>query len=67
MVPDVARWSGRIARVGRIGWIGGSCSQTALLLVGAAAFSAGAYFITQWTGVENWNVGAMLGWPEYMP
>ena len=44
----------------------GAGVRKALLLCGAAVFSAGCYFITQWTGVENWNVGAALGWPEYM-
>ena len=44
----------------------GAGVRKALLLCGAALFSGGVYFITQWTGVENWNLGALLGMPEYM-
>ncbi len=44
----------------------GAGVRKAILLCGAAAFSAGAYFLTKYTGVENWDVGGMLGWPEYM-
>ncbi len=44
----------------------GAGVRKAILLCGAMVLSAGAYWVTQWTGVDEWNVGAVLGWPEYM-
>ncbi len=44
----------------------GAGVRKAILLCGAALVSGGAYFLTKWTGVGNWDVGSMLGWPEYM-
>ena len=44
----------------------GAGVRKAVLLLGGAAASAGAYFVTQATGVENWNLGAVLGMPGYM-
>ncbi len=44
----------------------GAGVRKAILLSGAMVISAGAYWVTQWTGVDEWNVGAVLGWPEYM-
>ncbi len=44
----------------------GAGVRKAILLCGAALVSAGFYFVTQVTEFENWNVGAALGWPEYM-
>jgi putative OPT family oligopeptide transporter len=36
------------------------------MLLIAAAISAGAHFLTLETGVDNWNIGAIIGMPEYM-
>ena len=44
----------------------GAGVRKAILLCGAALLSAGCFFVTQWTGVEKWYVGGVLGWPEYM-
>ena len=44
----------------------GAGIRKAQLLAGAALVSGVAYFLTQWFGFENWNLGALLGMPEYM-
>jgi len=44
----------------------GAGVRKAVLLLGGAVVSAGAYFVTQATGVENWNLGAVLHMPDYM-
>jgi len=44
----------------------GAGIQKAKLLLGAAALSGGVHLMTLMTGVENWNLGAVLGLPEYM-
>jgi len=44
----------------------GAGIRKAMFLLGAAAVSGGAHFFSQYTGVEYWNLGAQLGWPEYM-
>ena len=44
----------------------GAGVRKAVLLLGAALLSATVHIITIKTGVANWNLGAMLGMPEYM-
>jgi putative OPT family oligopeptide transporter len=44
----------------------GAGIQKALFLLVAAATSGLLHFISQTTGVEYWNLGAALNWPEYM-
>ncbi len=44
----------------------GAGIRKAVLLLAAAAFSAGIHVISQLTGFDNWNLGAVLGMPEYM-
>ncbi|MGB5209043.1 MAG: OPT/YSL family transporter [Gammaproteobacteria bacterium] len=44
----------------------GAGIRKAVLLLSAAAFSAGVHVISQLTGMDNWNLGAILGMPEYM-
>ena len=44
----------------------GAGVRKAVLLLGAALLSATVHMITIKTGVANWNLGAMLGMPEYM-
>ncbi len=44
----------------------GAGVRKAWLLIGAAVISAAAHWISLSSGVENWNVGALLGLPEYM-
>ncbi len=44
----------------------GAGVRKAILLCGAALVSGGFYFVTQWTGFENWDVGALVGAPDYM-
>ncbi len=43
----------------------GAGIRKAQLLVGAALVAAVLHLISLTTGVENWNIGAMLGLPEY--
>jgi putative OPT family oligopeptide transporter len=44
----------------------GAGVRKAIMLLIAAAISAGAHFLTLETGVDNWNIGASIGMPEYM-
>ena len=44
----------------------GAGVRKAIVLVIAALVSAGVQFATLKTGVSNWNLGALLGIPEYM-
>jgi putative OPT family oligopeptide transporter len=43
----------------------GAGIRKAQLLVGAALLAAVLHLVSLTTGVENWNVGALLGLPEY--
>lgn len=44
----------------------GAGVRKAIMLLIAAVISAGAHVLTINTGVDNWNVGAGIGLPEYM-
>jgi len=44
----------------------GAGVQKARLLLGASVLAAVVHLISLQTGVENWNLGAILGMPEYM-
>ncbi|TCI04493.1 oligopeptide transporter OPT family protein [Corallincola luteus] len=44
----------------------GAGVQKAKLLVGAAAVAALVHFGSQMAGVDNWDLGALIGLPEYM-
>ena len=44
----------------------GAGIRKAKLLLGAALFSGFCYFLTQKTGVENFDLGSLIGLPEYM-
>ncbi len=44
----------------------GAGVHKAVLLLSGAAVSAGAHFISQLTGFENWALGDLIGMPEYM-
>ncbi len=44
----------------------GAGIRKAWLLLGAAGVSAMVHLVTLMTGVENWNLGAVLGLPPYM-
>jgi putative OPT family oligopeptide transporter len=44
----------------------GAGIRKAVLLLSAAAFSAGVHVISQVSGFDNWDLGAILGMPEYM-
>jgi putative OPT family oligopeptide transporter len=44
----------------------GAGVRKAIILVGAALASATVHVITLKTGVSNWNLGALIGLPEYM-
>ena len=44
----------------------GAGIRKAWLLVGAALVSGVAHYVSLSSGVENWNLGAVLGMPEYM-
>jgi len=44
----------------------GAGIQKAILLVTAAVASAAVHFATQLAGLDNWDLGSLLGMPEYM-
>lgn len=44
----------------------GAGVRKAVILLAAAAVSAGVQVVSQETGVINWNLGALLGMPAYM-
>lgn len=44
----------------------GAGIQKAYYLLGGALLSAIIHFFSQYTGFENWDVGALIGLPEYM-
>jgi putative OPT family oligopeptide transporter len=44
----------------------GAGIQKALFLLVAATVSGGLHYLSQYTGVEYWDLGATLGWPDYM-
>ena len=44
----------------------GAGVRKAVILVGAALISAIVHAITIKTGVSNWNIGALIGMPEFM-
>ncbi len=44
----------------------GAGVQKAIVLLGAALLSATVHVVTIKTGVSNWNIGAMIGIPDYM-
>jgi putative OPT family oligopeptide transporter len=44
----------------------GAGVQKAIILLGAAAVSAGVHIFTQQSNFTNWNLGAVVGLPDYM-
>ncbi len=44
----------------------GAGVRKAWLLLGAAAVSAAVHFVSQYAGVSNWDLGSVLGLPDYM-
>jgi putative OPT family oligopeptide transporter len=44
----------------------GAGVRKAIILLSAATFSALVHLASKWTGVENWDFGALLGMPLYM-
>ena len=44
----------------------GAGIQKAMFLLIAATTSGFLHYVSQSTGVEYWDLGGMLGWPEYM-
>ncbi len=44
----------------------GAGIRKAMFLLVSAAISGGAHFASQFSGVEYWDLGGLLGWPEYM-
>jgi putative OPT family oligopeptide transporter len=44
----------------------GAGVRKAAILLGAAAVSAAVHIISLATGVENWNLGSLIGMPSYM-
>ncbi len=44
----------------------GAGARKAILLLSGAGISALLHFTSQTTGFENWNLGALIGLPEYM-
>jgi putative OPT family oligopeptide transporter len=40
--------------------------RKAIILLAAALISAGVHFATLQTGVDNWNLGGLIGMPEFM-
>ncbi len=44
----------------------GAGIQKAMLLIGAALLSGGLHAVSQSTGVDNWDLGSLIGLPGYM-
>jgi putative OPT family oligopeptide transporter len=44
----------------------GAGIQKAMFLLVAATVSGGLHYLSQSTGFEYWDLGGLLGWPEYM-
>ncbi len=44
----------------------GAGMRKAVLLLGGAFVSGVVHFFSQYTGVENWDLGVLIGMPEYM-
>ncbi len=44
----------------------GAGVRKAIILLAAALISAGVHYATIQTGVDNWNLGALIGMPEFM-
>ncbi len=44
----------------------GAGIHKAMLLIGGALVSGGLHAVSQASGVDNWNLGALIGVPEYM-
>jgi len=44
----------------------GAGIHKAMLLIGAAAFSGVLHGFSQYYGVDNWNLGSLVGMPDYM-
>jgi putative OPT family oligopeptide transporter len=44
----------------------GAGVRKAIILLGAAAVSAGVHISSQQTDISNWNLGAVIGLPDYM-
>ncbi|MFQ5635853.1 MAG: OPT/YSL family transporter, partial [Gammaproteobacteria bacterium] len=44
----------------------GAGVRKAIILLGAAAVSASVHIVSQQTDVSNWNLGEIVGMPEYM-
>ena len=44
----------------------GAGIRKAMFLLGAAALSGGLHYLSQYTGVEYYDLGSLLRWPEYM-
>lgn len=44
----------------------GAGIRKAMLMLGGLALSGIAHAISNWTGVGNWDVGSLIGLPEYM-
>jgi putative OPT family oligopeptide transporter len=44
----------------------GAGTQKAMLLIGGALFSGGLHVISQSTGVDNFDLGSLIGMPGYM-
>lgn len=44
----------------------GAGIQKAMFLLIAAIISGFLHYLSQWSGTEYWDLGGLLGWPEYM-
>ncbi|HKJ18438.1 MAG TPA: OPT/YSL family transporter [Xanthomonadales bacterium] len=44
----------------------GAGIQKAMMLIGGALLSGGLHAVSQATGVDNWDLGALIGMPGYM-
>jgi putative OPT family oligopeptide transporter len=44
----------------------GAGIQKAMLLIGGALLSGGLHAVSQTTGVDNWDLGSLIGMPGYM-
>jgi putative OPT family oligopeptide transporter len=44
----------------------GAGVQKAVILLSAAAVSAGVHLVSKFTGFENWDLGVLIGLPPYM-